>query len=65
MYSIWGWLRGYKYMCPCNEKVCNYPVFACVKCIVCASAIRMTRMQNGSFIRTQNSVFTSLPNYHV
>ena len=21
-------------MCPCNEKVCNYPVSACVKCIV-------------------------------
>ena len=38
-----------KYKCPCNEKVCNYPVFAHVKCIVCASAIRMTRTQNGSF----------------
>ena len=38
-----------EYMCPCNQKVCNYPVFACVKCIVCASAIRMTRTQNGSF----------------
>ena len=36
-----------EYMCPCNKKVCNYPVFARVKCIVCASAIRMTRTQNG------------------
>ena len=25
-----------EYMCPCNEKVCNYPVFPCVKCMVCA-----------------------------
>ena len=38
-----------EYMCPCNEKLRNYPVFACVKCIVCATAIRTTRMQNGSF----------------
>ena len=38
-----------EHMCPCNEKVCYYPDFACVKCIVCASAIRMTRTQNGSF----------------
>ena len=36
-------------MCPCNEKVCNYRVFACVKCIVCASVIRTTRTQNRSF----------------
>ena len=38
-----------EYMCPCNEKVCKYPVFACVKCIVCASVIRTTRTQNRSF----------------
>ena len=38
-----------EYMCPCNEKVCNYTVFACVKCIVRTSAIHMTRTQNGSF----------------
>ena len=42
-----------EYMCPCNEKVCKYPVFARVKCIVCASAIRMTRTQNGSFTHTK------------
>ena len=34
--------------CPCPEKACNYPVFARVKCIVCASAIRMARTQNRS-----------------
>ena len=28
-----------EYRCPCNEKVCNYPVSARVKCIVWASAI--------------------------
>ena len=38
-----------EYKCPCNEKVCNHPVFARVKCIVCSSAIRMTRTQHGSF----------------
>ena len=38
-----------EYKCPCNEKVCNYPVFARVKCMVSASAIRLTRTQNGSF----------------
>ena len=38
-----------EYMCPCNEKVCNCPVFACVKCIVCASVLHMTRTQNRSF----------------
>ena len=38
-----------EYMCPCNKKVCNYPAFACVKCIVCASVIRTTRTQNRSF----------------
>ena len=38
-----------EYTCPYNERMCSYPVFACVKCIVCASAIRMTRTQNGSF----------------
>ena len=37
-----------EYNCPCPEKVCNYPVFARVKCIVCASAIRMARAQNRS-----------------
>ena len=44
-----------EYMCPCNEKVCtcNYPLLACVKCIVCASAIRMTRTQNGSCTHTK------------
>ena len=44
------WNRKKKqYMCPCNEKVCSYPVFACVQCIVCSSVIRTTRTQNGSF----------------
>ena len=38
-----------EYKCPCPEKRCNYPVFARVKCIVCASAIRMARKQNRSF----------------
>ena len=38
-----------EYECPCPDKVCNYPVFACVKCIVCASPIRMASTQNGSF----------------
>ena len=38
-----------EYKCPCNEKVYNYPVFARVKFIVCASAMGMTRTQNGSF----------------
>ena len=38
-----------EYKCPCDDKVRNYPVFARVKCIVCASGIRMTRTQNGSF----------------
>ena len=28
-----------EYKCPCPQKVCNYPVFARVRCIVCASAI--------------------------
>ena len=37
-----------EYKCPCPEKVCNYPVFARVKCMVCALAIRMARMQNRS-----------------
>ena len=32
-----------EYKCPCPGKVCNYPVFARVKCIVRASAIRMAR----------------------
>ena len=44
------WNRKKKeYMCPSNKKVCTYPVFALVKCIVCASVIHMTRTQNGSF----------------
>ena len=38
-----------EYKCPCPEKVCNYPVFAHVKCIVSASAIRMGRTQSRSF----------------
>ena len=38
-----------EYKCTCNEKVCNYPVFARLRCIVCASALRTTRTQNGSF----------------
>ena len=38
-----------EFKCPCPEKVCNYPVFVCVKCIVGALAIRMARTQNGSF----------------
>ena len=38
-----------EYNCPCNKKVRIYPVFARVKCIACASAIRMTRTQNWSF----------------
>ena len=36
-----------EYKCP--ERVCNYPFFARVKCIVCAPAIRMARTQNRSF----------------
>ena len=39
--------KEYKY--PCPEKVCNYPFFAYVKCIACASAERMARTQNRSF----------------
>ena len=46
-----------EYMCPCNEKVCNSPVFACVKCIVCASAIRMTRTQNASFTHAKYDIY--------
>ena len=42
-----------EYKCPCDENVCNYPVFARVKYIVCASAIHMTRKQNGSFTHTK------------
>ena len=38
-----------EYRCPCPEKVCNYPVFARIKCIVRASAIRMTRTQKGLY----------------
>ena len=38
-----------EYKCPCPEKVCNYPVFARLKCIVCASAIYMARTSNESF----------------
>ena len=38
-----------EYKSPCVEKVCNYPVFARVKCIVCASAVRMARAQIRSF----------------
>ena len=38
-----------EYKCPCMEKVCNYPVFARIKCIVCASAIRMAGTQKTSF----------------
>ena len=38
-----------EYKCPCPEKVCNYPLFARVKGIIYASAIRMARMQNRSF----------------
>ena len=38
-----------EYKCPCSEKVCNDPAFARVKCIVCASAIRMAGSQYGSF----------------
>ena len=38
-----------EYKCPCLEKVCNCPVFARVKCIVCAPAMRMAGTQNGSF----------------
>ena len=51
-----------EYKCPCNEKVSNYPVFARVKCIVCSSAIRMTRRKRGH-LRMQNRVFTLLPNF--
>ena len=39
-----------------NEKVCNYPVFAGVKCIVCALARRVTRTQNGSFTHAKYMV---------
>ena len=53
-----------EYKCPCIEKVYNYPVFARVKFIVCASAMRMTRTQNGSFTM-HNRVFTSLPNFNL
>ena len=38
-----------EYKCPCPEKVYNYPVFARVKCIGCASAVRMARTQKSSF----------------
>ena len=31
------------YKCPCNEKVCNCPIFAHVKCIFYTLAIRMAR----------------------
>ena len=34
-----------EYKSPCPERVCNYRV----KCIVCASAIRMARTRNSSF----------------
>ena len=38
-----------EYKCPCPQNVSNYPVFARVKWIICASAIRMAETQNGSF----------------
>ena len=47
-----------EYECPCPEKVCNYPVFARVKCIVCASAIRMARRQNRSFTHAKKRIYS-------
>ena len=38
-----------EYKCPCNEKVCNYAVFARVKCVIYASAICLAIPQNRSF----------------
>ena len=49
--------KEYKCPCPDPEKVCNYSVFVRVKCIVCASAIRMTRTQNGSFRQAKEGIY--------
>ena len=46
-----------EYKCPCPEKVCNYHVFARVKCTVCPSAIHITRRQNGSFTHAKEGIY--------
>ena len=46
-----------EYKCPFPERVCNYPVFARVKCIVGTSAIRMARTQNRSFTHAKYCIY--------
>ena len=51
-----------QYKCTCNEKVRNYPVFARVRCIIYASAIRMARTQHTSFTHANERIYVPFVN---